>query len=86
MTVHGPNGRKSFDVEPEVPTWGERPWHVIQDSVIAFERHVVDVLDRRASPQPSGAHNLRTLAMSLAAYEAAATDSVVDLRNWKESP
>ncbi len=85
MTVHGPNGRETFDVEPKAPAWGEKPWHVIQDSVIAFERHVLDVLDRKAEPQPSGAHNLKTLAMSLAAYEAAATDEVIDLRTWKEA-
>lgn len=86
MTVHGADGRQSFDVEPEVPAWGERPWHVVQDSVIAFERHVIDVLNGRAPPQPSGEHNLRTLALALAAYESAATGSVVDLRHWKETP
>ncbi len=85
MTVHGAGGRESYSVEPPVPAWGEKPWHVIQDSVIAFERHVVDVLDGKASPQPSGAHNLRTLAMSLAAYDSAANDTVIDLRQWKEA-
>ena len=86
MTVHGPDGRQQVDVEPEVPAWGERPWHIIQDSVVAFERHVVDVLDGTAEPQPSGAHNLKTLAIALAAYEAAASGSTVDLRHWKETP
>jgi predicted dehydrogenase len=86
MIVHGPGGRETVDLEPEVPAWGEKPWHIIQDSVVAFERHVVDVLDGNATPQPSGEHNLKTLAMALAAYEAAATDTVVDLRNWKETP
>lgn len=86
MTVHGPNGRETLSVEPPVPAWGEAPWHAIQDSVIAFEQHVVDVLDGKADPQPSGAHNLRTLAMALAAYEAAANDTVIDLRRWRETP
>jgi predicted dehydrogenase len=85
MTVHGPAGRETFHVEPPVPAWGEKPWHIIQDSVIEFERHVVDVLDGKADPQPSGADNLRTLAMALAAYEAAANDTVIDLSRWKES-
>ncbi|HEV7276347.1 MAG TPA: Gfo/Idh/MocA family oxidoreductase [Devosiaceae bacterium] len=84
MTVHGPDGRQTFDVEPEVPAWGEQPWHIIQDSVVAFERHVVEVLEGKAPPQPSGEDNLKTLAMALAAYEAAASDSVIDLRQWKE--
>lgn len=85
MTLHGRDGRQTFNVEPQMPAWGEKPWHVIQDSVLAFERHVLDVLDGKAEPQPSGAHNLKTLAMSLAAYEAAATDTVIDLRTWKEA-
>ena len=86
MTVHGADGRQSFDLEPPVPSWGDKPWHIIQDSVISFCRHAVDILDGRASPQPSGADNLKTLAMSLAAYEAAAADRVIDLANWKETP
>lgn len=85
MTIHGPDGRTTVSVEPEVPAWGERPWHVIQDSVVAFERHVVDVLDGKADPQPSGAHNLKTLAMALAAYEAAETDTVIALSRWRET-
>jgi len=85
MTVHGPDGRQSFDVEPRVPSWGGKPWHIIQDSVIAFCTHAVAILDGEARPQPSGADNLRTLTMSLAAYEAAATDRVIDLTIWKEA-
>jgi len=85
MTVHGPDGRQSFDVEPPVPAWGGKPWHIIQDSVIAFCTHAVAILDGQAQPQPSGADNLRTLTMSLAAYEAAATDRVIDLTTWKEA-
>jgi len=38
---------------------------------VAFERHVVEVLDGRAEPQPSGRHNLETLAVTLAASRAA---------------
>jgi hypothetical protein len=57
-------------VEPEVPAWGEKPWHVVQDSVRNFERHVLAVLRGEAEPQPSGADNLRTLALCLAAYDS----------------
>jgi predicted dehydrogenase len=60
-------------VEPPVPAWGEKPWHVVQDSVINFQRHVLDVLSGRAAPQPSGADNLRTLGLCLAAYDSAET-------------
>jgi predicted dehydrogenase len=58
-------------VDPEVPEWGAKPWHCIQDSVIHFQRHVLDVLEGRAEPQPSGAHNRGTLGAVLAAYASA---------------
>ena len=85
MTVHDPSGRKTYDVEAAVPGWGEKPWHVVEDSVVAFQRHAVAVLEGRAEPQPSGAHNVKTLAMALAAYEAAAANTVIDLDRWKEA-
>jgi predicted dehydrogenase len=74
----------SADVEPAVPAWAGRPWHAIQDSVVSFERHFVDVLNGKSPPLPSGAHNLKTLALALAAYEAAERDTVIDMRRWRE--
>ncbi len=71
LVIHDASGRREEDVEPVVPAWGERPWHVVQDSVRNFQRHALDVLCGNAMPQPSGADNLRTLALCLAAYEAA---------------
>lgn len=71
LRVHKDGALKEIDVEPPVPSWGAKPWHAVQDSVAAFERHVVDVLAGRAEPQPSGAHNLQTLTMALAAYHSA---------------
>ena len=73
LLVHDASGRREEDVEPMVPAWGEKPWHAVQDSVLAFQRHAVDVLCGRAAPQPSGADNLRTLALALAAYDSAET-------------
>ncbi len=85
MIVHGPDGRVALSVEPDVPDWGEKPWHIIQDSVIAFSRHVVDLLDGSAEPQPSGAHNLTTLKLALAAYDAAARHETLTLADWSET-
>lgn len=73
LDIHDARGRREEDVEPPVPAWGEKPWHVVQDSVRNFERHALDVLAGRAEPQPSGADNLRTLRLCLAAYESAGT-------------
>ena len=79
LRLHKDGAVEETGVEPDPPDWGERPWHAVQASVAAFERHVVDVLDGRAEPQPSGAHNLQTLAMALAAYRSAATGATVVL-------
>jgi D-apiose dehydrogenase len=82
IRVHGEGGLREIDGEPAVPAWGERPWHAVQDSVAAFEAHVVDVLAGRARPQPSGQHNLGTLALALAAYRAAARRETVELETF----
>jgi D-apiose dehydrogenase len=82
---HGDGGIAEESVDPPVPAWGERPWHIIQDSVAAFTAHVADVLGGRADPQPSGAHNLRTLALTLAARSAARRGETVDMDDYVAS-
>jgi predicted dehydrogenase len=73
LLVHDASGRREEDTEPPVPSWGEKPWHVVQDSVRNLQRHALQILRGEAAPQPSGADNLRTLELCLAAYESAAT-------------
>lgn len=85
LTLHQGEERRTWSVEPDVPDWGEKPWHVIQDSVISFQRHVVEVLKGVAEPMPSGRHNLGTLTLALAAYDSAETNQVIDLSDWKEN-
>jgi predicted dehydrogenase len=70
------------DVDPPVPDWGARPWHLAQDSVAAFQAHVAEVLAGRADPQPSGAHNLQTLALALAAYRSAEHGETVNMASF----
>jgi D-apiose dehydrogenase len=76
---HDPDGVTEECVDPPVPSWGERPWHIVQESVAAFQAHVAEVLAGRAEPQPSGAHNLQTLALTHAAYRSAARVETVDM-------
>lgn len=71
LRLHTPDGLEEFDVEPIVPSWGEKPWHGVQDSVVRFQSHVLDILNGTVEPQPSGADNLKTLGLALAAYAAA---------------
>lgn len=85
LVVHGAEGSNVINTEPEVPAWGAKPWHSVQQSVIAFQRHALDVMNRSAAPQPSGAHNLETLRLALAAYDAAEQGATIDMRTWQES-
>lgn len=82
LTRHLPTGAESHDEEPPVPAWGARPWHGIQDSVVAFCAHAVSVMQGRAEGQPTGAHNLRTLAMALACYDSAASGRSIAIDDW----
>jgi predicted dehydrogenase len=79
LLVHHAGRLEVIDVDPPVPAWGARPWHCVQDSVVAIERHWIDVLAGRAEPQPSGADNLKTLRLAFAAYESAERDAAVTI-------
>ncbi len=82
LRLHRRGAVEEIDGEPAVPAWGARPWHAVQDSVAAFEAHVVEVLAGRAAPQPSGRHNLGTLALALAAYRSAARGETVAMAEF----
>lgn len=82
LRLHAGGRCETRDAEPDIPPWGARPWHGVQDSVAAFEAHVVDVLSGRADGQPTGKHNLGTLAMTIAAYRSADRGEVIDLAGF----
>lgn len=86
LREHTRKGVSDSSVEPAVPSWGDRPWHAIQESVSAFDSHVLDVLDRKAEPQPSGSHNLQTLALTLAAIDSARQGEVISLSDRQGLP
>lgn len=79
LRLHRGGAVEEWDTEPECPDWGAKPWHLIQESVMAFQAHVVAVLEGRAEPAPSGADNLSTLALTLAAIASARTGKAVEL-------
>ena len=80
LIVHNADHREVLDVEPAVPDWGERPWHNVQDSVLNFQTQALTGQD----PQPTGADNLKTLALALAAYDSAETGQTIDMASWQE--
>ena len=75
VTSHGEV--EDYSVEPEVLPWAEKPWHVIQGSVYNLQRHWVDTWARGVPPDTSGADNLRTYGLVMAAYESAERNAVV---------
>jgi D-apiose dehydrogenase len=64
-------------VAPPLRPWAARPWHALQDSVYHAERHFIDALAAGRMPETSGADNLKTYALVLAAYESAARGAPV---------
>jgi D-apiose dehydrogenase len=73
LRVSGPGWHRDEDVEPDVPSFGSRPWHNIQESVVNIQRHWVDCLKTGREPATSGADNLKTLDLVFKAYESADT-------------
>lgn len=60
------------DVSSPLLSWTSQPWHTAQESVLNTQRHWVDCLRRGAEPETSGADNLKTYALVMAAYRSAA--------------
>lgn len=79
LRLHRGGAVEERGVEPDCPAWGARPWHLIQESVLEFQRQAVAALEGRGTVEPSGAHNLGTLEMVLAAIWAADEGVVVAL-------
>ncbi len=73
LKVSGHGWSREIGVEPEVPPFGAKPWHNIQESVVNIQRHWVECLRQGRQPATSGADNLETLALVFKAYESAAT-------------
>lgn len=78
--VSGDKVRK-LDVSPPLLPWASRPWHNIQESVLAIQEHWIASLDGKTEPATSGADNLKTLALVEAAYESAQTHKPVTIEN-----
>lgn len=77
LFLHREGAVEEIDAMPEVPAWGGAPWHGIQESVRAIQAHWLDCLRHDKTPAPSGADNLKTLTLALAAYDSAERDAVV---------
>ena len=77
LQVQGRAGATTRDVSPLLLPWASRPWHNIQESVAAIQKHWVECLTAGKEPATSGADNLRTFALVEAAYTGAASGQPV---------
>ncbi|WFS00952.1 Gfo/Idh/MocA family protein [Rhizobium tumorigenes] len=79
LEVTGAEGTEVSDVAPNLLSWASRPWHNIQESVLAIQQHWVAQLATGSETSTSGADNLKTFALVEAAYESAASGKTVDV-------
>jgi D-apiose dehydrogenase len=79
LQVSTEKGLRALDVSPPLLSWASRPWHNIQESVFAIQKHWVDCLRNGHALATSGDDNLKTLALVEAAYASAASGGIVTL-------
>lgn len=70
------------DLATPLLSWTSHPWHVAQESVLNTQRHWVESLRTGREPATSGADNLKTYALVMAAYDAAREHQAIVPRAW----
>ncbi|GAB2174851.1 Gfo/Idh/MocA family protein [Dongia sp. agr-C8] len=65
--------------DAEVLHWAARPWHIIQESVLATNAHILNALRSGKPADVSAEDNFKTFACCEAAYKSAATGKAVAL-------
>lgn len=70
------------DLSTPLLPWTSQPWHVAQESVLNTQRHWVECLRAGREPATSGADNLKTYALVMAAYDAAREHRAIVPRAW----
>jgi D-apiose dehydrogenase len=71
MRVTSDGRTTESDVATPLLSWTSQPWHTAQESVLNTQRHWVECLREGRAPEISGADNLRTYALVVAAYRSA---------------
>ncbi len=65
--------------DAEVLHWAARPWHIIQESVLATNAHILNALRSGKPADVSAEDNFKTFACCEAAYKSAASGKAVAL-------
>ncbi|HEV8391726.1 MAG TPA: Gfo/Idh/MocA family oxidoreductase [Dongiaceae bacterium] len=71
VTIEGKT--TTHDVDAPVLRWAERPWHIIQESVLATCEHILGALRAGRPADTSALDNVRTFGLVEASYEAASS-------------
>lgn len=79
LTIQNGAITQQRDMSPNLYAWAERPWHNIQESVVAIQQHFIDCLSAGKEPETSGTDNLGTLELVEAAYVSATEGRSVDI-------
>jgi predicted dehydrogenase len=79
LRLHADGTRTDTSVAPGDLAWMEQPFHVVQESVLAFQRHAIEALNGTVEGQPTGQDNLRTFALTMAAIQSAASGESISL-------
>lgn len=74
LTVDG--AVTSEDVDAPLLAWTERPWHIVQESVLATCAHMLEAVRGGRDADTSAVDNLKTFSLAEAAYESAASGRV----------
>lgn len=67
------------NVDAPVLKWAQRPWHVVQESVLATCAHMLEAVRSGREASTCARDNCKTFALTEAAYESAATGRGVAL-------
>lgn len=79
LTVKGPGGLEETDLSPPLLPWASRPWHNIQESVLAIQLHWLNCLRSGREPSTSGRDNIGTMALVEAVYRSAASGQTIEM-------
>ena len=71
MRVSSGAGGEDFHVPPTIPAWGSAERAVVEESVVAIQRHWLECLNAGCEPETPGSDNLRVLELAVSAYRDA---------------
>jgi len=77
MEVTSGGTMTAASVDAPVLPWAERPWHVVQESVLATCAHMVESLRAGRAASTAAPDNVKTFALCEAAYRANAAGAAV---------